>query len=253
MTISQEAAVPQKTASLRLHEVTAGYGRTSVLHGVSVAVDQGSVTALIGPNGAGKTTLLRTASGLLRPTSGIVELGGHDVTHHSPDARARAGLCLIPEGRGVYRRLTVRENLMMQVSKRDRGQAVERALTAFPQLGTRLDLAAGSLSGGQQQMLSLCAAYVRRPSVIVVDEPSLGLAPIVVDEVFEFLGKLAEEMVGLLIVDQFVERVLRLADHAYVMHRGEIAFSGPAAELRDADTFAMYMGDHRGAEDGPAA
>jgi branched-chain amino acid transport system ATP-binding protein len=240
--LTPAAAAPPP--ALELSHVDAGYGRTTVVRDVSVVVGTGSVTALIGPNGAGKTTLLRTASGLLRPSAGRVCLGGEEVTAKSPDWRARAGLCHVPEGRGIYRSLTVRENLTMQVPKRSGREALERAVSVFPDLGRRLEQVAGTLSGGQQQMLSLSAAYVRNPAVVVVDEPSLGLSPIVIQAVFEFLKKLAAERVGLLVVDQFAEQVLDLADRAYVLRRGEIQFAGAADELKRADTFAMYVGDH---------
>ncbi len=238
---AKKPAVPPP--ALELKHVEAGYGRTTVLRDVSIVVAPGSVTALLGPNGAGKTTLLRTASGLLRPTEGQVWLGGQEVTSRSSDWRARSGLCHVPEGRGIYRSLTVRENLIMQVPKRLGRVAIERATSVFPDLSQRLDQVAGTLSGGQQQMLSLSAAYVRSPSVVVVDEPSLGLAPIIIEAVFEFIAKLADQQVGLLVVDQFVERVLRLADYVYVLQRGAIHFAGEATELKDADTFAMYLGD----------
>jgi branched-chain amino acid transport system ATP-binding protein len=231
-------------AALEISNIVAGYGRTVVLRDVSVVVPCGSVTALIGPNGAGKTTLLRTASGLLRPTEGRVLLNGVDVTAKHSDWRARSGLCHVPEERGTYPSLTVRENLMMQVPKRLGRQAIDRAVSMFPDLGRRLEQVAGTLSGGQQQMLSLSAAYVRDPSVVVIDEPSLGLAPIIIDEVFAFIGKLAGDKVGLLVVDQFVERVLELADRVYVLQRGVVQFEGLAEEFKSADTFAMYMGDY---------
>lgn len=223
-------------------ELESGYGASTVLRGVSVTVRDGGVTALIGPNGAGKTTLLKTMAGLLKPTKGQVLLAGADVTSLRPEQRVRSGLCLIPEGRAVYRNLTVRENLQMQAPKRRVGHAIERATAAFPVLGQRLSQTAGTLSGGEQQMLALCSAYVREPRVILVDEASLGLAPIVVDVVFEFLETLAREQVALLLVDQFAHRALRMAAHAYVLRRGEIAYDGPPTGLLDGKTFERYIG-----------
>lgn len=234
--------------ALEVRDVVAGYGRTVVLRNVSLAVPAGSVTALVGPNGAGKTTVLRVVSGLLRPSEGDVLLAGDVVTSRSPDWRARWGLCHVPEGRGTYPSLSVRENLHMQVPKRSGATAVDRAVSVFPDLARRLEQPAGTLSGGQRQMLALSAAYVRNPSVVVVDEPSLGLAPIIIDQVFEFLARLASERVALLIVDQFVDRVLELADHVYVLQRGVVQFAGTASEFRHEDAFAMYLGNEQGDE-----
>jgi branched-chain amino acid transport system ATP-binding protein len=228
--------------ALEVRDVVAGYGRTVVLRDVSLSIPAGSVTALVGPNGAGKTTVLRVVSGLLRPTQGEVLLGGAAVTSRSPDWRARSGLCHVPEGRGTYPSLTVRENLLMQVPRQSGQLAVDRAVSVFPDLARRLDQSARTLSGGQRQMLALSAAYVRNPSVVVVDEPSLGLAPIVIDEVFTFLEKLASERVALLVVDQFVDRVLGLADQVYVLQRGVVRFSGTTSEFQRADAFALYLG-----------
>jgi branched-chain amino acid transport system ATP-binding protein len=216
-----------------------------VLRGVSLTVPAGSVTALLGPNGAGKTTLLKTVSGLLQPASGSVRLFGDDVTGLRPNRRARMGVCHIPEGRGVYKRLTVRENLVMQSDPGDEEFAIARAVEAFPILGQRLAQTAGTLSGGEQQMLSMSRAYTRDQKLILVDEASLGLAPIIVDSIFDFLQRIvAEKGMSLLIVDQFVDRALAMAQTAYVLRRGEIAFSGSADEARELDVFGEYMGAH---------
>jgi branched-chain amino acid transport system ATP-binding protein len=229
--------------ALRLTDVVAGYGHTKVLRGVSLAVPAGSVVALIGPNGAGKSTLLNTVSGLVRPTSGSVALFGEEVSKLSPNRRARKGLCHIPEGRGIYKRLTVRENLVMQSDPGDEQGAIERAAEAFPILGQRIHQMAGTLSGGEQQMLSMARTYTRDQKLILVDEASLGLAPIIVDEIFAFLQRMVNERgASLLIVDQFVHRALDMAQTAYVLNRGEITVSGTADELKDMDVFAEYMG-----------
>ena len=241
MSTATDAGVP----ALQLTDVVAGYDHSTVLRGVSLTVPAGSVVALLGPNGAGKSTLLKTVSGLVRPTSGSVQLFGEEVAPLSPNRRARLGLCHIPEGRGIYKRLTVRENLLMQAGKGDEQSAIDRATDAFPRLGERLNQVAGTMSGGEQQMLSMARAYTRNQKLILVDEASLGLAPIVVDAIFEFLHRIvAERGTSLLIVDQFVHRALDMAQTAYVLNRGEITVSGTSAEVRKMDVFAEYLGTH---------
>jgi branched-chain amino acid transport system ATP-binding protein len=236
------AATDTVTPVLELRGVSASYGATAVLRDVSLTVAPGSVTALIGPNGAGKTTSLRVASGLMRATSGQVLVDGIDVTATSAAHRAKGGMCHVPEGRGVYRNLTVRENLLMQASSANAKESIEIATSAFPRLGERLSQKAGTLSGGEQQMLALSAAYVAEPTLVLVDEPSLGLAPIIVDLVFEFLQTLREKGIALLLVDQYALRTLSIADHAYVLRRGEIAFDGSANDLLDGDILEQYIG-----------
>jgi branched-chain amino acid transport system ATP-binding protein len=239
------AATTTGAPALQLTDVVAGYEHTMVLRGVSLTVPVGGVVALLGPNGAGKSTLLKTVSGLVKPTSGSVRMFGDEVSKHAPNRRARNGLCHIPEGRGVYKRLTVRENLLMQSDRKDEDGAIDRANEAFPRLGERLDQLAGTMSGGEQQMLSMARAYTRNQKLILVDEASLGLAPIIVDEIFAFLRRIVSEQgTSLLIVDQFVHRALDLAQTAYVLNRGEITISGTSAEVRDMDVFAEYMGSH---------
>ncbi len=230
------------TAALTLHDVRAGYGGTTVLHGVSLTVPKGAVVGLLGANGAGKSTLLRTAAGLNPLQSGRVELLGDDVSGLPPHRRTGRGLCFIPEGRGIFRNLTVRENLALQAAPRDAAAAVERSVEAFPVLKDRLSQIAGTLSGGQQQMLAMTQALLRDPAAVLVDEASLGLAPVIVDEVFAFLEDLAGRGVALLVVDQFVQRVLHLATHAYVLRRGRIAYDGEPGELLDSDIFDSYLG-----------
>jgi branched-chain amino acid transport system ATP-binding protein len=243
--IQSDGSVAETSApALKLTNVESGYGHTTVLRGVSLTVPARSVTALVGPNGAGKSTLLKTVSGLLRPTTGTVEVYGHDVTQLAPNKRAALGVCHIPEGRAVYKRLSVRENIVMQSAKGKEDEAIELATSAFPRLGERLTQQAGTMSGGEQQMLAMARAYVREQRLILVDEASLGLAPLLVDAIFAFLEtKLVKERgTALLIVDQFVHRALDMADTAYVMLRGEIGFEGRAAELREGDVFARYLG-----------
>jgi branched-chain amino acid transport system ATP-binding protein len=231
--------------ALQLTDIVAGYNQTTVVRNVSLTIPAGQVVALLGPNGAGKSTLLKTISGLVRPTAGSVTMFGQDVTKLRPADRAKQGLCHIPEGRGIYKRLTVRDNLVMQSDPGDEQGAIARATEAFAVLGRRLDQQAGTLSGGEQQMLSMARAYTRNQKLILVDEASLGLAPIVVDAIFEFLRRIvAERGMSLLIVDQFVHRALDLAETAYVMRRGAIVKEASAEELKGVDVFSEYLGAH---------
>ena len=226
---------------LELRGIEAGYGEHTVLRDVSLTVQPGTVVAVLGPNGAGKTTLLRVASGLLKPSTGAVMLDGEDVTRTRPYARARRGLCHIPEGRGIYPTLTVRENLVLHSHKGEEAAALDRAISAFPVLGEKLRQPAGQLSGGQQQMLSLVRAYLTDPKLVLVDEASMGLAPVVIDRIFEFLGGIASSGTALLIVEQYVNRALALADRVYLLNKGSVAFTGKSQDVGD-DLFAHYIG-----------
>jgi branched-chain amino acid transport system ATP-binding protein len=234
--------VMTSSAVLEVQNVTAGYGRATVLRNVSLVVPAGSVVALLGPNGAGKSTLLRAISGLLPVGEGSLRVAGQDVTKQPPQRRFANGLCHVPEGRGVFRGLTVRENLRLQAIAGAESEALERAVAAFPILGRRLGQRAGTLSGGEQQMLAMTAAYVRRPKLVLVDEASLGLAPIIVDEIFGFLKQCTLDGAALLIVDQFARRALEMASTAYVLRRGRIVHDGSAADLLDSDLFDSYLG-----------
>jgi branched-chain amino acid transport system ATP-binding protein len=227
---------------LELVQVTGGYGDTTVLRDVSVSVPDGSVVALLGPNGAGKTTSLRMASGLLRPRSGSIRLDGDDISKLGPYRRVARGICHIPEGRGIFPSLSVRENVVLYVRKGDEKEAWERAVETFPVLGIRRRQIAGTLSGGEQQMLALVRAYVANPRIVLVDEASLGLAPLVVDDIFAFLEKLTREGASLLLVEQYVSRALALAQTVYLLCQGEIVYAGPAAELDEERIFALYTG-----------
>lgn len=227
---------------LHLNHVTAGYGDNIVLRDVSLSVPVGSVVALLGANGAGKTSLLRLASGLLDVKSGTVEIDGVEVTNMSPHSLVGHGVCHIPEGRGVFPNLTVRDNLMIQASRGQESEAIKRAVHAFPRLGERLDQIARTMSGGEQQMLALARTYVQAPRYVLLDEVSMGLAPKVVDEIFTFLDLLAAEDVGMLLVEQYVTRALGVADYVYMLNRGEVVFAGEPSELDNADIFAQYVG-----------
>jgi branched-chain amino acid transport system ATP-binding protein len=224
-----------------LEGIVAGYAETTVLRGVSLTVPPSAVVALLGANGAGKTTLLRVASGLLRPSAGRLVLDGADVSHHRPHQLAALGVCHVPEGRGIFPSLTVRENLALQAGGGGRDE-VARAVEAFPRLGERMSQTAGTLSGGEQQMLALARAYLANPKVMLLDEVSMGLAPKIVDEIFEFLHRLATEGASLLLVEQYVTRALALADYVYMMNRGQIVYCGEPSELEDEDVFARYLG-----------
>ncbi len=228
---------------LELCGVTAGYGTSMVVRDVDLTVPGGQVVALLGPNGAGKTTLLNVVSGLLSPRSGRVLLDDVDRTKDGVDARAAAGLCHITESDSIYPGLTVGDNLRMFRTPKLAAESVERAVSAFPRLGQRLGQAAGSLSGGEQRMLSLARAYVQQPSLVLVDEISLGLAPMIVTEIFGYLRTLVREGSGLLLVEQYVTRALDMADLVYVLARGQVVFAGEPSELGSSDLIARYLGE----------
>jgi branched-chain amino acid transport system ATP-binding protein len=232
---------------LEIEHLRAGYGDTVVLRDVSLSVPDGSVVALLGPNGAGKTTLLRAASGLLKPMGGRVLLEGEDVTGRKPYEMARRGLCHLPEGRGIFPSLTVRDNLILQSPKGEEEDCIQKAVSIFPPIGSRLRQVAGSLSGGEQQMLALVRTYLVKPKIVVVDEASLGLAPMLVDRIFETLREIVRNGVSLLIVEQYVTRALELSDFAYLLNRGEMVFSGRANELEGDEVFERYLGVEVGA------
>ena len=229
-----------------LSRITAGYGSTTVLRDVTLTVPAGAVVALLGPNGAGKTTLLRVASGLLRPSSGHILLDGVPQTGLAVDRLARAGVCHVPEGRGVFPSLTVRENLRLQAPPGAEADALERAGEVFPVLRKRFGQLAGTMSGGEQQMLALARTYVSGPRVVLLDEVSMGLAPRIVDEIFEFLGRLRDEGISMLLVEQYVTRALGLADYVYLLQRGRVAFAGEPTELDGDELFRRYLGSQAG-------
>jgi branched-chain amino acid transport system ATP-binding protein len=226
-----------------LRNVYAGYEGSTVVRDVSLVVPDQAVVALVGPNGAGKTTLLRVASGLLPSTNGQLLLDGNDVTGWESDSLSRAGVCHVPEGRGVFAGLSVRDNLRLQAPPWVDRKAIAQAASAFPRLGERLDQAAGTMSGGEQQMLALAHAYVGEPRVVLLDEVSMGLAPLIVDEIFEHLKRLAQAGRSLLLVEQYVARALDLADYVYVLRRGQVEFAGEPFELGTDAILASYLGE----------
>jgi branched-chain amino acid transport system ATP-binding protein len=249
MMASARSAAEQATPVLEVEGLSAGYGETEVLTNIAFAVAPGSISALLGPNGAGKTTLLRTLSGLLRPHHGRVLLSGEDVTQRKPSVRARRGLCLIPEGRGVYPTLTVAENLQLATPPWVDGSRRDEALDAFPILKHRLKQRAGTMSGGQQQMLALTRCFLSEPAIVLLDEVSMGLAPLIVEEIFVALTRLAANGTALLLVEQYIHRALEMADTVHLLSRGRVTFSGPPGAIEEASLMESYLG----AELDPAA
>jgi branched-chain amino acid transport system ATP-binding protein len=227
---------------LELRNITAGYGSHVVLRDVTLVVPDNSVVSLLGPNGAGKTTLLRVASGLLRPMSGQVLLDGLDITGWPPHRRARAGMGHVPEGRGILASMTVADNLRMQSRPDADRRGIADATRAFPRLAQRTGQIAGSLSGGEQQMLALASMYLGEPDVVLLDEVSMGLAPNIVDEIYVHLRYIADRGAALLLVEQYVGRALDLATYVYILKKGRVDFVGQSAELGEADILATYLG-----------
>jgi branched-chain amino acid transport system ATP-binding protein len=222
---------------LELRNVDAGYGPFKALFDISFSIAPGRVLTLLGSNGSGKTTIARVCSGLVEPTSGAVVFDGQDMTHRHAYEYARAGITHAPEGRSVFASLTVAENLELALV-RSRGragahEAVQEAYSMFPRLGDRSKQLAGTLSGGEQRMLSLARVLVDKPRLLIADELSLGLAPIVVDEVYATLGRIRDAGTTLLIVEQHVSHALGIADDVIVLIKGEVSFHGPVAELGD--------------------
>jgi branched-chain amino acid transport system ATP-binding protein len=227
---------------LELRDIRAGYGPIEVVHGVSLSVPTGAVVALLGPNGGGKTTILNVCAGTLMPSAGEVHFDGQAVTTLSADGRARRGMCTVPEGRGIFPNLTVRENLLMATQvgvPMDRIEEV--ALAQFPRLGSKRKQLAGTLSGGEQQMLALARAFATDPKLLLLDELSLGLAPIVVAELYEKVRELASGGLSILLVEQFARTALPIADAAAVVLQGVIALQGSPDEMEEALS-ASYLG-----------
>ena len=227
---------------LELRGVRAAYGRIEVLHGVDFAIPAGSVFALLGPNGAGKSTTLKVVSGQLAPTAGCVHVTGRHVNGASPEDLARAGLCTIPEGRGVFPSLTVRENLrMVTYAGAPLSDIEETAYARFPRLKERRRQLAGTMSGGEQQMLAMARALTTNPALLLLDELSMGLAPLIVEELFEVVGQIAREGISILVVEQFAATVLGVADVAGLMLQGRVQRVGTPKELEEALSGA-YLG-----------
>jgi len=227
---------------LCLKGIRAGYDGVEVLRGVDLVVPSGSTVALVGANGAGKTTLLRVAAGLVAVSHGRVSFDGTDITAAPPHRRVRRGLCFVPEGGGIFRPLTVAENLALYAQGGDDTQAMERAFETFPGLRQFVDTEAGRLSGGQQQMLALSRAVINQSTTVLADELSMGLAPVIVDQIFDVIGRLRAEGRSLLLVEQYVDRVLDIADYVYFLHKGEVVLVGEPDQCRHSELFDRYLG-----------
>jgi len=232
---------------LTVHELEAYYGRVCALHSVSLEVAEGSVATLLGANGAGKTTTLRVISGLLRPTRGSVEFDGKRIDGFGPDRLVRAGIVQVPEGRQIFADLTVRENLLLGGYARRDGSSArresQRVFDYFPRLGERLQQRAGTLSGGEQQMLAIGRALMARPRLLLLDEPSLGLAPLLVKEIFRVIGDIRAAGTTVLLVEQNVHMALSIADHAYVLETGRVILGDRSAALRQREEVQRaYLG-----------
>lgn len=226
-------------ALLELERVSVSYGPFRALFGVSISVPEGSAVALLGPNGAGKSTIARVSSGLVAPSAGVLRFEGSDVTRLAAWQLARLGIAHAPEGRSVFASLTVEENLEItfrQELGKASGAAIERAYAAFPRLAERRAQVAGTLSGGEQRMLSLAKVLANPPRLLIVDELSLGLAPLVIDMVFSTLRAIRDAGTALLVIEQHVGRALELADQVVLLGKGEVLRQGTAAEMADLAT-----------------
>jgi branched-chain amino acid transport system ATP-binding protein len=231
---------------LEVGDLWVRHGQIEVLRGVSLAVGAEEIVAVIGPNGAGKTTLLRTLAGVLRPARGQIAFAGRALTGRPSWEVVRAGVALVPEGRGIFADQTVRDNLMLGALSRRSFDALDEVLERFPALRTRLDTVAGELSGGQQQMLALARGLMARPRLLLLDEPSLGLAPKLVRETFDAVRRIREQGVAVLLVEQMGRQALGIADRGYVLERGLIVAAGPARDLAsDQRVIAAYLGAPR--------
>jgi branched-chain amino acid transport system ATP-binding protein len=240
---------------LSIQNLQAAYGKVQVLHGISLDVPKGKLVTLIGSNGAGKTTTMRAISGMIKPKSGTVTLGGKDITGLESHKIARAGLAHSPEGRRVFGNMSVTDNLLLGAFPRFTGSRpkgdikidLEQALELFPRLKERRTQLAGTLSGGEQQMLAMARAIMLKPEVVLLDEPSMGLAPILVEEVFRIILRLKSEGVTMLLVEQFAAAALNVADYGYVLENGRISVHGPAESLKnDPKVVAAYLGGGQG-------
>ncbi|MCW2600179.1 MAG: transporter [Frankiales bacterium] len=229
--------------ALDVVDLTAAYGRIEVLHGVTFSVPRGSVVALLGPNGAGKSTTLRCISGQLEPTAGHLHIGGHHLNGAAADRLARAGLCTIPEGRGIFPNLSVEENLrLFAFTTANSDQEIrEITYTQFPRLQERRSQLAGRLSGGEQQMLAMARALATSPAILMLDELSMGLAPKIVENLYGIVADIARTGVSVLVVEQFARRALAVAQYGVVMAGGRVTAVGEPADIQD-ELSAAYLG-----------
>ncbi|CAO3381515.1 ABC transporter ATP-binding protein [Azospirillum argentinense] len=230
---------------LEVRDLTVRMGPQEILRGVSLDVAEGAIVAVLGANGVGKTTLMRALSGIYRTSGGATVFDGEDMTDSPSHEVVRRGLAQAPEGRQIFGTMTVRENLLLggRTLRHDRAARMERMLELFPRLRERLTQKAGSLSGGEQQMLCIARALMSKPRLLLLDEPSLGLAPMVVKQIFDLLVQIRGEGTSILLVEQNARAALRVADHAYVMEAGRVTLSGSAADLAaDPRVRAAYLG-----------
>jgi len=231
---------------LEIRDLNVHYGGIHALKGVSLTVEDGEIVTLIGANGAGKSTTLHTVSGLKKPTSGQILIDGKDIGRASATARVRMGMSQVPEGRRVFAQMTVLENLELGGYQRPRkSQTAELAIVydRFPVLASRRRQLAGTLSGGEQQMLAIGRAMMAQPKILLLDEPSMGLAPLLVQEIFDIIGSIHDSGTTILLVEQNAHKALQIADRAYVMETGKIVVSGPSAELSATDEIKRaYLG-----------
>jgi branched-chain amino acid transport system ATP-binding protein len=235
------------TPLLEVADLQVAYGHVHAVRGVSLRVAEGEVVTLIGPNGAGKTSILSALAGLVRPRSGTVRLAGRNVTGMPAHRTVAAGLALVPEGRAILGRMTIEENLVLAGEKRQPARALRSAIEEqyrrFPVLGERRREPAGTLSGGEQQMLAVARALLMRPRVLLLDEPSMGLSPLLVRQVFEMIEAIHREGATILLVEQNARLALSVSHHAYVLEHGRLALEGPSAVLaRDPRVQAAYLG-----------
>ena len=240
---------------LAITGLTAGYGKIEVLHGIDLAIARGEIVTLIGANGAGKTTLLKTISGLVRATAGAIEFEGQGLLGRPPHRIVALGISQVPEGRAILRRMTVLDNLRMGAfTRRDADIAadIDGLLQRFPALAERRHLPAAALSGGEQQMLAIARALLARPVLLLLDEPSLGLAPKLITRIFQTLRELKREGKTILLVEQNARQALKIADRGYVIERGRISLSGSGhALLANPDVQRTYLGQYRGPQSLP--
>ncbi len=235
------------TALLAIDDLAVSYGRISALRGISLHVDTGEIVAIVGPNGAGKSTLLSCIAGLVRPASGMIRFRGDPIVGQALERTVRRGIALVPEGRHVFAGLTVLENLRLGATIRtDRAevaQEIDAYMDLFPILSERRHTAAGTLSGGEQQMLVIARGMLSKPALLMLDEPSLGLAPKITDQVYELIEQVRHRGVTVLVVEQNADRALRSADRTYVLNTGAVRLAGSSAELRGRPDFeAAYFG-----------
>ena len=242
---AQPTATDSAPLALSAVDVRAGYGRIEVLHGVTLAVRSGTSMALLGPNGAGKTTLLNAISGQIPLTAGTVEVSGRPLKRNATEHLARSGVCMIPEGRSIFPNLTVSENLLMYTFRQagmKSAKVEEQAFERFPALANRRKQVAGTLSGGEQRMLAMARALTTQPQILLLDELSMGLAPIIVDQLYDIVGQLvASEGLTIVMVEQFVQTALSIADEAAIMVNGSLVKQGKPSDIRS-EVVSAYLG-----------